>query len=245
MFPCTFSHIRKSRKKYNMLSNASSRRKSRLKMIAGVSMTALMGLGAAVLLPHNAGSSALAAAAMQPQSKPGNPEQIPTETPIKHIIYIVGENRSFDNIYGTYQPKNGQTIWNLLSQGIVKADGTPGKNFAKGQQNQATSSNGRFSLSPLTKSPYTFLPLPTISSAQPEGVGLEFGIVNANGKPTATFPKGDPDLPLRDQITLTTGGTGSSRRTAWIPAFPALPGCRQGRSSRPDPRWLTTPMRVT
>ena len=29
------------------------------------------------------------------------------------------------------------------------------------------------------------------------------------GKPTATFPEGDPDLPLQDQITLTTGGTGS------------------------------------
>ncbi len=178
-------------------------------MIAGVSMTALMGLGAAVLLPHNAGSSALAATAMQPESGPENPERIPTETPIKHVIYIVGENRSFDNVYATYQPKHGETIWNLLSQGIVKADGTPGKNFAKGRQYQATSSNGRFFLSPQTKTAYTFLPVPTISSAQPEGVGLEFGIVDASGKPTATFPKGDPDLPLRDQITLTTGGTGS------------------------------------
>jgi phospholipase C len=226
MFPCTFSHIRKSRKKNNMLSNTSIRRKSRLKMIAGVSMTALMGLGAAVLLPHNAGSSALAATAMQPQSKPENPEQIPTETPIKHVIYIVGENRSFDNIYGTYQPKNGQTIWNLLSQGIVKADGTPGKNFAKGRQSQATSTNGRFFLSPLTKSAYTFLPVPTIDAAQPEGVGVEFGIVDANGKPTATFPKGDPDLPLRDQITLATGGTGSipkSSADTRIPGVTRLP----------------------
>ena len=179
-------------------------------MIASVSMTALMGLGAAVMLPHNGGRGALAATAMQQGSKPENPEKISTATPIqKHIIYIVGENRSFDNIYGTYQPKSGQTIRNLLSQGIVKADGTPGKNFEKGRQYQVTSTNGRFFLSPLTKTGYTFLPVPTINAAQPEGVGLEFGIVDANGKPTATFPQGDPDLPLQDQITLTTGGTGA------------------------------------
>ena len=179
-------------------------RKNRLKLIAGVSVTALMGFGALVL-SHAGSGSALAA----PVPGVSNPSQIQTETPIKHVIYIIAENRSFDNIYGTYQPKNGQKIWNLLSRGIVNADGTPGRNFAKGQQNQATSSNGRFALSPLTKTPYTFLPVPTITSAQPEGVGLEFGIVDANGNPTATFPQGDPSLPLADQITLATGGTGS------------------------------------
>ncbi len=189
-------------------------------------MTALMGLGAAVLLPQHAGSSALAATAMQPQSKPENPERIPTATPIKHVIYIIGENRSFDDIYGTYRPKHGETIWNLLSQGIVKADGTPGKNFEKGRQYRATSTNGRFSLSPLAKTPNTFLPVPTINTAPAEGAGLEFGIVDASGKPTANFPKGDPDLPLRDQITLTTGGTGSipqNSTDARIPGVTRLP----------------------
>jgi phospholipase C len=178
-------------------------------MIAGVSMTALIGWGAAVLLPHHAGGSALAATATQPQSTPVHADDIRTETPIKHIIYIVGENRSFDNVFGTYQPKHGQQIWNLLSRGIVNADGTPGKNFARGQQFQATIANGKFQLSPLAKSPYTFLPVPTISSAQPVGVGVEFGIVDASGKPTAAFPQGDPELPVQDQITLATGGTGS------------------------------------
>src|SRR5215475_11048531 len=168
-----------------MPSNTSIRQISRLKMITGVSMTALIGWGAATLLPHHAGGSALAATAMQPQSKPNNADDIRTETPIKHIIYIVGENRSFDNIFGTYRPKHGQKIWNLLSRGIVNADGTPGKNFAQGRQFQATATNGKFQLSPLAKSPYTFLPVPTISSAQPAGVGIEFGIVDASGKPTA------------------------------------------------------------
>jgi phospholipase C len=209
-----------------MFSNTSIRRKNRFKMIASVSVMALTGLGAAMLLPHVAGSGAFAATMTQPSVNGSHPQEIPTETPIKHIIYIVGENRSFDNVYGTYQPKHGQKIWNLLSQGIVNADGTPGKNAAKGRQYQATSNNGRFSLSPLTKTPYTFLPVPTISSAQPEGVGLEFGIVDASGKPTAAFPQGDPDLPLSGQITLTTGGTGSIPKNSAdtrIPGVTRLP----------------------
>src|SRR5262249_60757232 len=51
-----------------------------------------------------------------------------TESPIKHLIVIIGENRTFDHIFGTYQPKRGQKIWNLLSAGIVQADGKPGAN---------------------------------------------------------------------------------------------------------------------
>jgi phospholipase C len=57
-----------------------------------------------------------------------------TETPIKHVIIIVGENHTFDNLFGTYQPKKGQFIDNLLSKGIVKADGSPGPHFARGRQ---------------------------------------------------------------------------------------------------------------
>jgi phospholipase C len=38
-----------------------------------------------------------------------------TTTPIKHVIIIVGENRSFDHIFGTYVPKLGQSILNILS----------------------------------------------------------------------------------------------------------------------------------
>ena len=40
-----------------------------------------------------------------------------TQTPIKHVIVIIGENRSFDHVFATYVPKNGQTIRNLLSEG--------------------------------------------------------------------------------------------------------------------------------
>jgi phospholipase C len=209
-----------------MFANNSARLKNQFRMIAGVSMAALMVSGFVGLVLHDGSQGAHAATATQPAPAPVSPEVIATESPIKHIIYIVGENRSFDNVYGTYQPKKGQKIWNLLSQGIVNADGSPGKNFAQGQQYQATSNNGRFFLSPLTKAPYTFLPVPTISSAQAVGVGLAFGIVDAKGKPTATFPQGDPDLPLEDQITLTTGGTGAIPKNSAdirIPGVTRLP----------------------
>ena len=31
-----------------------------------------------------------------------------TSTPIKHVIVIIGENRSFDHVFATYVPKKGQ-----------------------------------------------------------------------------------------------------------------------------------------
>ena len=50
-----------------------------------------------------------------------------TATPIKHVIVIIGENRSFDHVYATYKPVNkGESVLNLLSKKIVNADGTPG-----------------------------------------------------------------------------------------------------------------------
>src|ERR1700761_9336770 len=60
-----------------------------------------------------------------------------TSTPIKHVIVIIGENRSFDHVFATYVPKKGQTVFNLLSEGIIKADGTPGKNFPLAEQKAA------------------------------------------------------------------------------------------------------------
>ena len=34
--------------------------------------------------------------------------QIKTATPIKHVIIIVGENRSFDHLFATYVPKQAR-----------------------------------------------------------------------------------------------------------------------------------------
>lgn len=78
-------------------------------------------------------------------------------TPIKHVIIIFSENRSFDHIFGTYTPRIGETISNLLSKGIVNADGTPGPNFALSAQYSAVD-QGTYSISPGNKQLYATLP---------------------------------------------------------------------------------------
>ena len=61
-------------------------------------------------------------------------DQLKTATPIKHLIVVIGENRTFDHVYGTYVPKSGASILNLLSERIVGKSGKPGQNFAAAQQ---------------------------------------------------------------------------------------------------------------
>ena len=60
-----------------------------------------------------------------------------THSPIRHVIVIIGENRSFDHVFATYAPVHGESVWNLLSQGIVRADGKPGPQFARARQQAA------------------------------------------------------------------------------------------------------------
>jgi phospholipase C len=122
-----------------------------------------------------------------------------TTTPIKHVIVIIGENRSFDHVFATYVPQNGQTVSNLLSEGIVKADGTPGPNFPLAEQKAATDkAPDDFLLSPVTNS-YSVLPTPL------------------NGGPTDSYVKDDDldvavqsenGLPLDYYAYLVTGGSG-------------------------------------
>jgi len=82
-----------------------------------------------------------------------------TRTPIKHVVVIIGENRTFDHVFGTYKPKHGQRISNILSKGIVKEDGSPGPNFQLALQKSATDSPpSTFELSPDAKTPYSVLP---------------------------------------------------------------------------------------
>src|SRR5271168_5449845 len=69
-----------------------------------------------------------------------------TTSPIKHVIVIIGENRSFDHVFATYVPKKGETVNNLLSEGIIKLDhdktAIPGPNFEKAHQLAATDIGG-------------------------------------------------------------------------------------------------------
>jgi len=62
----------------------------------------------------------------------------PTATPIKHVIIIIGENRTFDHIFATYaQVNNNDTVLNLLSQQIINPDGTPGTKYKTAVQSSA------------------------------------------------------------------------------------------------------------
>ena len=100
-------------------------------------------------------------------------------TPIKHVIVIIGENRTFDHVFATYTPKDGETISNLRSKGIVKADGKPGPNYSLSAQFSAldstTSGNGIYDIDPQSKSIYSTLPpalaggpeAPTVSGPAP------------------------------------------------------------------------------
>ena len=87
-----------------------------------------------------------------------------TTTPIKHLIVVTGENVTFDTLYGTYIPPRGQSVYNLLSQGIVKADGTPGANYAKARQSQALA-NDAYTLNPTRTGAYASLPQPMLTGA--------------------------------------------------------------------------------
>src|SRR5476651_1076394 len=58
-----------------------------------------------------------------------------TQTPIKHVIVLIGENRGADHTFGVYKPiGKQQTISNLLSKGIVNLNGSPGPHFALAKQ---------------------------------------------------------------------------------------------------------------
>jgi phospholipase C len=97
-----------------------------------------------------------------------------TTSPIKHVIVIIGENRSFDHVFATYVPRRGQTVHNLLSEGIIQLDANknaiPGPNFHKAQQLAATDlgSQDVFLLSP-SKQEFPSNQLPAPEAAGPSG----------------------------------------------------------------------------
>lgn len=136
----------------------------------------------------------LASACAQSPSGPTTPAQasadqaatISTTTPIKHVIVIIGENHTFDNIFATFQPPAGQTVNNLLSEGIVTASGDPGPKAALAAQQQATNST-TYSVSPQKAGPYKTLPQPNTTYA----VGLP------QNKPDSRFPANLPNVPYQ------------------------------------------------
>jgi phospholipase C len=138
-----------------------------------------------------------------------------TRTPIKHVVVIVGENRTFDHVFATYKPKHGQRVDNLLAKKIINEDGTPGPNYALAVQKSAIDSKpSPFELSPGSKANYAVLP-PVLA-----------------GGPTTPFVSTVADaeaaengLPPDYIAFLTTGGTGLPSRAVdtRIPNATSLP----------------------
>jgi phospholipase C len=141
-----------------------------------------------------------------------------TTTPIKHVIIVVGENRSFDNLFATYQPPDAtQHVWNLLSQGIVTAAGEPGTNFAAAAQQKAIDTSGDgYLLSPPQTGNYSVLPQPSTTldprifapADIPPYLSFLFG-------PAIKY---DPGLSSSDQGLLHDGGI--------FPLIPFIPDFR-------------------
>jgi phospholipase C len=146
-----------------------------------------------------------------------------TATPIKHVIIIIGENRSFDHVFATYQPPAGQTVNNLLSEGIITLDvnknAIPGPNFKKAHQLAASDigSADTFLLSPPTQLfPNDQLPAPLVG-----GAVFSF-FQKTNGKEEAACgsltllecaevsESGLPTGPVNYYQFLLTGGFGSA-----------------------------------
>jgi phospholipase C len=145
-----------------------------------------------------------------------------TKTPVKHVIVIYGENRSFDHLFGTYRSPSGDHVQNILSEGIVNEDGTPGPNFAAAKQFQASATT-TFSVSPTKTTAYTTMP-PTLSGGNKVAS-------DTNPPPFATVQVAenfDYGLLPRDLRLLTTGATGITpgaidTRIADVNALPSGP----------------------
>jgi phospholipase C len=151
-------------------------------------------------------------------------DSIKTASPIKHVIIIVGENRSFDHLFATYVAKDRrERVLNLLSEGIINADGTPGPNFAKAHQFKIVSApnGGKFfsSADLASKELYSTLPPPDVNGVQnpPAAILLTLG--------------GDPGLAPQDQFLMGTGAPVYPSPRVRISAFPTLPASHRAPCS--------------
>ena len=110
-------------------------------------------------------------------------DAVKTESPIKHVIILIGENRGTDHTFGVYKPKGGgQTISNILSEGIVNEDGSPGPKFSLAQQ---------FLVTP---QPLYYVGAPDKAKAAYGSTG-QMPQPNTNGAPIAQSATGAPFIP--------------------------------------------------
>ena len=132
-------------------------------------------------------------------------DKTPTTTPIKHVIVVIAENSSFDHAFGTFRPRDGQHIANLLSKGIVNTDGTPGPNFKKAAQFTVSQQPKYFISAPdVSKTAFTTLPPPDLN-------GVPVAGSDSHPPPFATVAAAqaaEPSLEPEDAVLLTTGASG-------------------------------------
>jgi len=126
---------------------------------------------------------------------------------------LIGENWSFDSIYGTYVPKRG-TVANLLSKGIVDANGSPGINSGLASQDAVNLPlPATYFISSNNKTAYSPLPTPQVNGApnvpQPLGGTAPFD----NSVPDSLLPVLEPSLEVSDLFLLRTGATGAAGTT--------------------------------
>jgi phospholipase C len=144
-------------------------------------------------------------------------DAVKTESPIKHVIILIGENRGTDHTFGVYKPKGkGQTISNILSNGIVKKDGSPGPNFSLAQQFLVAPQKGYYVGAPdHAKMAYGNrgqMPQPSTNGAPPaqSATGAPF-VPAVLAAVSALDPS--PDFNANTDTILTTGFTGLPANT--------------------------------
>lgn len=151
-------------------------------------------------------------------------DAVKTSSPIKHVIILVGENRGFDHTFATYTPAGkGQTISNLLSKGIINADGSPGAHYALAQQYSVTPQPLYYIGAPkVAKVPYStshVMPQPTTGGAPsgpnafyPYGVGYSAPFYGPDqdsnwAQEAALIHSEDPDILVSQFNLLSEGAT--------------------------------------
>jgi phospholipase C len=162
---------------------------------------------------------------LSPALAGGSPTQadFQTHSPIKHVIVIIGENRSFDHVFATYVSKTGQSVNNLLSQGIVTLDANknaiPGPNFAKAHQlaAQDPGTTDSFLLSPPKQTfPSDQLPAPLVGGPKVSYIPNQCSSSTPIAQCAASLTlaqQSESGLPSDYYPFLLSGGTGQTSKT--------------------------------
>jgi acid phosphatase len=174
---------------------------------------------------------ALAASGTATAGDQQNSGGLATATPIKHLIILIGENHSFDNVYGMFRPRGksvadasgmtvpntqrqqSQSVSNLLSKGIVNSSGMTVLNTQAQQffiQQPYPSTYFIDSHTTAGKNPYPILPQPNTAYLPTAAGGLSQGQgpFDSTDVLDSLLPTLEPSLEPKDLGLLRTGASG-------------------------------------